>query len=378
MAIRRVVITAYSACQAENMAAALAYEPEILAFVGYGNFLSENLRVRMNRFFHIRGIETLVTEPVMLDRGDLKGAKEKLRKLFERHAEHQTVVDLSGADPFLSMLLGCAMGNRPDRMLETVFYDIREGGFYPKVRRRRWIRNEMPQLSLEELRYLQYGQAERVSEADLVYGRNDLTPELVREAPALTEMVAKDRAFWLETAERIRADIPAVRDGRCEFFLDPSSARLREPDLAELEEQGILSENGLMNGIRRIVFREACLPELLRNAELLPALGILIELAKVRRKNGKEAAFGNLALLRDGQIRAMYGCQEIFFLCPDELSLAAVCRFYASSREREELPVRRILVNALGRAPAPDVVKFASKLGIEIVARERLISYAAP
>ena len=139
----------------------------------------------------------------------LRRNNEKLRKLFERHAEHQTVVDLSGADPFLSMLLGCAMGNRPDRMLETVFYDIREGGFYPKVRRRRWIRNEMPQLSLEELRYLQYGQAERVSEADLVYGRNDLTPELVREAPALTEMVAKDRAFWLETAERIRADIPA-------------------------------------------------------------------------------------------------------------------------------------------------------------------------
>ena len=97
----KILMKLYSPSPVGNAAAALAMNPELLVFAGYGSFLTDTMRNRYNYLFHRRGLRTVVTDPLMLERGAETLCGEQLSALLGRYADVRPCVDISGGDAML-------------------------------------------------------------------------------------------------------------------------------------------------------------------------------------------------------------------------------------------------------------------------------------
>lgn len=126
MAAEKVLIKFISPHHTGNVLSSLALEPELLVLVGYGDFLTESVRNRYNHFFHIRNVETVLTDPVRIDPVREDDIEVRLEQMLERYAAERPSIDITDADPRQALILGTILAAHPSWHVSVFSYNLAE------------------------------------------------------------------------------------------------------------------------------------------------------------------------------------------------------------------------------------------------------------
>lgn len=380
MALAKILIKFMSSHPAANVICGIALEPELLVPVGYGDFLSETMRSRYNYFFYHRRIETVLTDPVRLERNMEPDIELKLEELLRKYAATKPVIDISDADAEQAMALGSVLRAHHEWTVSVLDMQIRDGIFFPLRDADHLKRLPFPSLTSSEFRFLRYGTSFDAlpEDSEEILYRRDLDKNTVRLIRTLSRTYYDRPAFWRDFAEKLRNTSVGAVPGKREYLIDASMLPVRDEAFEELAERSILKKYVRRNGIINLEFEAPVDSQLLLRIDSVPILDIFLTTALVR-EYGQAAAYHDL-MLRDyryvtgiraclpvvlGVFRETDGPQDICSFCSD------AGRFYAE-------PMRRILVKNSGLPISDAVGEAAEVLGVEIVDGNRLAEILEP
>ena len=380
MMMTKVLIKFISPHHVGNVVGGIALEPEILVPVGYGAFLTEAMRSRYNYFFYHRRLQTVLTDPVRLERYMEADIEAKLEELLSKYAAARPVVDISDADAQQAMALGSVLRGHPNWVVGVLDYRLRDGIFFPLKNADNLKRLPFPTLTAAEFRFLRYGtsfdaetEKERISLA-----RRDLDKSTVRLIRALARVYSDRPAFWRDAAEKLRRTAVGLVPGKREYLIDAAQLPVRDEAFEELVERGILSRYVKKNGIVNLVFPEMRAAELLLRIDRVPVLNIFLTVALVR-EYGQAAAYRDLSLVDYEYVTGIRFCTPLILGVYRELGgVQEICRFCSDTAALYEEPVRRILVKETGLPVPEEDAAAAENLGVEIVDFNRLEETVTP
>ena len=187
MSIAKVLIKFISTNPSGNVISASALEPEILILVGYGNFLTDTMRSRYNYYFHRRRIQTIVGDPIQLERYLMGDIENRLEALLTRYESRRPIVDISDADAIESMALGSVLRAHKFWSVTVLDYSIPDSVFFPLKNGDYLKQLTFPSLTSAEMAYLRDGTAmDAPPDNEDIFYRKDLSSQVIKEIRALS------------------------------------------------------------------------------------------------------------------------------------------------------------------------------------------------
>ncbi|MDO5702524.1 MAG: hypothetical protein Q4G47_04135 [Lachnospiraceae bacterium] len=259
MPLTKVLIQFMGPYPAENVVCAAAFEPELLVPVGYGSFLTDSMRNRYNHFFHRRGLPTVVTEPVSLERGDAEEIERALGQMLSKYEARRPVIDMSRADTVTSYAMGALVRQRKMDQVSLIEKSIPDGAFSPVWNGDHVKRVAFPKITQAELDFLRDGvlPEERAEEKN-VLRRNDLTRSVLGIIRTLSTLYAEGPVYWRDVVQRLRYALGGVPEYKQEYIMDINMLGINDRAFEDLKDAGVLREFGRQNGIARFVLRMRC------------------------------------------------------------------------------------------------------------------------
>lgn len=340
MGISSVVIKFISPDHAGNVITSLAVEPEILIPVGYGEVLSDELRGRYNHFFHLRGIPTVVTQPVSFEKNLPADVEGKLERLLAKYESRSPVVDIADADSRETMALGSVLANHRYWGAAVLDYDQRRSLFIPVQNASHLKRLRFPLLGEADYRFLRGEMSAGTTDADTYASesveltRKQLNHETAERIRSLGRLYAEAPAFWRESAAKIRKEAGEFRGEKTEFILDAASVGVRDTVYEDLREIGILSSFERKAGVIRLRFAGMTAMQLFFHIDRILCANIFLITAQVR-EYGKNAAFRDLTMHDFRYVTGFYRC------------LPTVLAVYDETRGAEQFPMFELLAYRL-------------------------------
>lgn len=378
MGISSVVIKFISPDHAGNVITSLAVEPEILIPAGYGQVLSDELRGRYDHFFHLRGIPTVVTQPISFEKNLPADIEGKLERLLARYESRSPVVDIADADAREAMALGSVLANHRYWGVSVLDYDLRRSLFIPVKNASHLKRLRFPLMGEADYRFLR-GDKPGGTTGSVSYTaepgeltRKHLDHRTAEQIRALGRLYAEAPAFWREMAAKIRKAAGDPNDDKTEFILDASSTGVRDTVYEDLREIGILSAFERKAGVIRIRFAGLTAKKLFFRIDRIPCANVFLITAQVR-EYGRNAAFRDLVMRDFRYVTGFYRCLPAVIAVYDEALGAEqfpaleldTCRMYGEN-------ARKVLARYGRSALGKDILTAAEHYGIEIVPVRKL------
>lgn len=380
MSLSKILIKFMGSQPAENVISGIALEPELLVPVGYGDFLTDVMRSRYNYFFYHRRLQTVLTDPVRLERYMEPDIEVRLERLLEKYAPQIPVIDISLADAEQAMALGSVLRLHPSWNAAVLDLRVRDSMFIPLKNAEHLKRLPFPNLTSAEFRFLRYGTPfdELPEDTEEILYRRDLDKQTVRLIRSLSRVYYDRPAFWKDAAEKLRRTNIGYSPGKREYLLDASTVPLRDEAFEELRERGILEKYVRQNGILNLVFAEPVVSELLVKIDRVPVLNVFLTTALVREYE-RAAAYHDL-MLRDYQyVTCIRGCLPLVLgVYSEQGGIEHVCRFCSDAGKMFADPVRKILVKESGLGIPAEVEAAAETLGVELIDMKRLSAALEP
>ena len=369
MALAKVLIKFMSSRPAGNVISGLALEPEILVPVGYGDFLTDVMRSRYNYFFYHRRIQTVLTDPVRLERYVEADIETRLTELLEKYSVSFPVIDISDADAEEALALGTVLCAHPAWKVSVLDYRVRDGLFIPLKNAEHLKRIPFPRLTSAEFRFLKSGTAFDAlpEDAEDILYRRDLDRSVVRLIRNLSRVYYDRPAFWKDAAAKLRSTPVGLAPGRKEYLLDASKVPIRDEAFEELRERGILEQYVRQNGIINLVFPQPISSQLLVKIDRAPIMNVFLATALVR-EYGQAAAYHDLMLRDFKYVTGIRGCLPVILGSYNEQGgVEQICSFCSDAGKMFPDPSRKILVKESGLRVPEDEAEAAEVLGVEMI-----------
>ncbi len=369
MTLTRVLIKFMSSRPVCNVASGIALEPELMVPVGYGNFLSETMRSRYNYFFYHRRLQTVLTDPVRLERNMEPDIERRLEELLEKYADSRPVVDISDADADQAMALGSVLRAHPSLLTAVLDYRIEEGIFYPQKNADFMKRLRFPTLTAAEFRFLRSGTPFDAlpDEAEDILYRKDLDKFSVRLIRSMSKVYYDRPGYWKGFAEKLRKTAVGMAPGKREYLIDASALPIRDETFEELVERGILEKYVRQNGIVNLVCGEPIVSQLLIRIDRTPLLNLFLRTALIREYD-QSAAYHDLMLMDYRYVAGIRACLPVVLGTFSETGGAEeIIRFCFDAGRLFDDPVRKILVKETGLPVSGETADAAARLGVELV-----------
>ena len=374
----KILMKLYSPSPVGNAAAALAMNPELLVFAGCGSFLTDTMRNRYNYLFHRRGLRTVVTDPLMLERGAETLCGEQLSALLGRYADVRPCVDISGGDAMLGMALGAVLSEHPGWECPVFESRLSEGVFVPGKHADFVRRIAFPSMTAAEMSYLRTGSPVMPDEEnDVCLRRKDLDRTLVRLIRGASGLYAERRSDWEKISLAFRDSIVGSSPGRLDYVEDTRRLGVRDDALDELADAGFLASYERRGGTLRLRFESEAASELLLHFERVPLWQSFLTAAYVRKYDGS-AAYRDLVLRRT-YAAGIRDCvpRIIACLCGGETADDLVLLKHRAAAEYGDL--LKIFLVRTSAADITDQVRLtASELDMKIVSQEGLSEALQP
>ncbi len=357
----KILIRFFSSSPIENVISSMALEPELLLPVGYGHVLSDQMRTRLNFFFHRRGIRTIVMEPVSLKEGSESGAESVLADFFRKYYTKSIVVDLSGADRFQAMALGRILGAHPEWRIPVLDQKIQNGTFLPQTMTGEFRNLKFPVLRDSEIRFLN----DIRTQPDVSLVRKNLNREMVRGIRIAARMVRLKPDYWISVSEKLRLTFGEKERVGLQQLADENSVTVPEEAFQELHSLGFLTEYVRKNHIIQISFAGSDIRSLLFHLDEIETYRAFLLAAKI--KNAEEhAAFHDLMLTEDRLITGVYRVMPHVMMLADQSADAdTMAWFYDKAEQIFGNTVRRIVILSEFSSPSEEALRTAHRLGME-------------
>ncbi|MDO4619183.1 MAG: hypothetical protein Q4B09_01050 [Lachnospiraceae bacterium] len=379
----KVIIKFISRHTAENVISALAMDPELLVLVGYGNFLTESMRNRLNYFFHHRKLQTVLADPVRLERFLEADIETKLAELLEKYEDKTPVLDITHADAEEGLALGTVLRAHKAWRFPILDSNIRESVFLPQKNAEILRRLSFPSLTAAELSFLRTGSPVQTTAgaegAERQIGRRDLDRTAVRMIRRLGRLYEENPSYWKEVSACFRKSGIAPEEGRLEYTLDAAELPVRDDTMEDLVDEEILTQYVRRGGILRFVFADENAAAFLLHIEKIPILNIFL-IAAFIREYGRAAAYHDLVVRNDRYVTGIRHCLPVAIAIPDpeEEPASALCRFKAEISELFDDPVRMIMICESEAGLSGKLRRTAQMLGIEFAEKKKLAELLEP
>lgn len=379
MSFAKVLIKFIGPHPADNVISAAALEPEILILTGYGSFLTDTMRSRYNYFFHHRRMQTIVSDPLSLERYLMGDIENRLEKLLARYEARRPVVDIADADAIETMALGTVLRTHKYWNVAVLSYSLRDGVFLPLKNGEELQQLSFPSITAPEYAYLRDGTPMNRQEAGRgVLYRRDLNRHVIKEIRALNVLYAESPSYWRDTAARFRYAIKDASEDRTDYLIDAVSLGIRDTAFEELRDVGILKQTATQNGIVRAVFADKYARDLFMRIEKVPLMNIFLSVALIRAY-GQSAAYHDLAMYNYSYITCIRGALPVVIMIYNEQEEEEqIYRFHVQALKLFDEPVRKVLVRFGQTGLSDDVKEAASRFGVEIIPMRSLTEKMEP
>ena len=380
MAAEKVLIKFISPHHTGNVLSSLALEPELLVLVGYGDFLTESVRNRYNHFFHIRNVETVLTDPVRIDPVREDDIEVRLEQMLERYAAERPSIDITDADPKQALILGTILAAHPSWHVSVFSYNLAEATFSSVRDGEHVKRLTFPSIDESDISFLRRGttKSDPRIEGRAKMTRSDLTKPVIMMIRALSEAYRDRPAFWRSFAEKLQTTPIGLAGGKREYLLDASDVGIRDDAFEELADRGVITRYVRRNGILDIEFCDGYASYLAANMDKIPSLNLFIETALIRDYRQK-AAYRDLSLVDYRYVTGIRGCLPyVIGVYNEGFGAEDICDFKSFADQIFGDPVRMILVKDTGLPIPATVMDAATSLKVEIVDAAKLTMLLTP
>jgi hypothetical protein len=376
LAAIRIVIQFAGPYETGLVISGAALRPELLMLVGYGDFLTQEKRTRLNYFFHRRKLPTVLTDPLILEPFLEPDMEAKLLNVLEKYASACPVIDISGADEAEALALGAVLARHPDWRFPVLDYRMETGVFLPQKHADVLRRLPFPSLLEEEI--LMLNQIKRtVSEEIPTLVRKDLTSTVVKAITKASRVFRERPAFWRQIALRLREAVGEEAE-KPEYLLDAGSLSVPDETLRELLSLGLLSACSRRGGIIRLSFPDRKVRELLLNMDRIDLYRTYLVMAQIRNFRNK-AAYHDLSMIGFDYVTGVIGAMPVVIgILPDEPEKEDIYRFYDDAVRLMGQPVRKILIIPEDAEAGSRILECAGRFGIETSGIRTLVQLLEP
>lgn len=376
MAGKQILIKIFGSDPVNNVISSLALQPDLLLPVTRdGESVNDQKRRKINYFFHLRKIKTLVMEPLILKPYLEPEAENALRRtLLSCHkAGNRAVIDITDADPLQSMAVGAVLSDPGNAEIPVLIVRRRAGVIVPQ-RNSEYLREVVfPEMTVPEILFLNNLKAID-SNGHIVVRRRDLKRDTLEAIGLIFQMKRESRYNWDDYAETIRADFSTIDASKRELVFDTESMKMPLDLLMEMNGFGLFEEFERKNHIVRILFKNTLIRRLVEHIDHFDTVRAFLITAQLRN-------FRGTALCRD---LTMVDFQTIGFIerampCLVETvsrieNEDVLFHFHEKGRETFGPTVRLILVVPRKKDVSKEIREAAERLGIEITGAEALAS----
>ena len=361
-----------------NVIGSLAAAPDFLVLAGHGDFLSQELQNRYNRFFSRRGYKTALTLPVKLPRFNEEETEKLLEELLERHSKNILIIDVHDGDEIEMLALGILIRKHPAFDLQILDYSMKECRFYPQRNSVQLEGLSFPSMSVSEIRSLLPDKESSFfpvkSEGD--FDEKDLTPAFLADLRALSRIRKARPNYFRKACAALTAYLSQKEPHRLEFFCDTTAIELPETFLENLLSEGILREYARQNKIARFSFRDLRAKQLIFCAGDLSYLNLLIRLGSIKDRRDRRY-FSSIIYYRNRYIEAVHLCIPFLIaLLPEKPDLNCLSGIRASEAPYAACEARSLLISqGETDSVSPEIKNAAGYLGMEIIREELLDSF---
>ncbi len=375
MAEVKILVKFFSSNPAENIISALAVKPELLLPIGYGTFLSDQERMRLNFFFHRRGQNTIVMEPLVLKRYREPDIKAKLLDLFLKIGNRSIVLDVSGADHLFGMAIGEILSEHEEWDFPVLDLRMDDGIFIPQKHVRPLRGLHFPRLSGNEIRFLN-----RVAEQESdVIKRKDLNHSFIRAIQATSKLMNSRPGYWRAVSEQFRLSFPGEEAKELEILADSDRVSVPREALESLVGWKLLTDFQYKNHVVQIRFESQEVKMLMYHMEELDTFRSFLLVAGIRNMENNKAVFHELQLVERRYITCIYIATPYVMMVIDSATKAIdIYHFYEESNRMFGKHARKILISSKMNPPTEEIDSAVNYLRPEIIPIEKLAQKLEP
>lgn len=376
MAGKQILIKIFGSDPVNNVISSLALQPDLLLPVtSDGESINDLKRRKINYFFHLRKIKTLVMEPLILKPFLEPEAENALRRALRscHQAGNRVLIDITDADPLQAMAVGAVLSDQGNAYIPVVIVRRRAGAIVPQRNSEHLSEIAFPEMTVPEILFLNNLKTPDLS-GRIVVRRRDLKRDTLVAIERIFQMKRESRYNWDEYAETIRKDFSVIDAAKRELVFDTESMTMPLSLLMEMNGYGIFEEFERKNHIVRILFKNTLVRRLIEHIDRFDAVRVFLIAAQLRN-------FRGTALCRD---LTMVDFETISFIerampCLVETvngieSEDVLFHFHEKGRKIFG-PVERLILVVPRKKDIPKEIRAAAeRLGIELTGAEALAS----
>lgn len=376
MAGKQILIKVFGSDPVNNVISSLAIQPDLLLPVTHdGESIGDMKRRKINYFFHLRKIKTMVMEPLVLKPFLEPEAENALRGAIRscHKAGNRAVIDMTDADPLQAMAVGAVLSDPGNADIPVLIVRRRAGVIVPQRNSERLQEILFPEITVPEILFLNNLKTPDLN-GRIVMRRRDLKRETVLAIGMILQMKRESEHEWDKEAEKIRKDFSAIDASKRELVLDTESMTTPLSLLMELDEYGLFEEFERKNHIVRILFRNTLIRRLVEHIDRFDTVRVFLIAAQLRNFRGT-ALCRDLTMVDFRTIGFIERAMPYLMETADEIENEEVLfHFHEKGREVFGPTVRLILVVPRKKDISADIRAAAVRLGIEITGAEALAS----
>lgn len=376
MAGKQILIKIFGSDPVNNVISSLALQPDLLLPVtSDGESINDLKRRKINYFFHLRKIKTLVMEPLVLKRFLEPEAENALRRTLRscHQAGNRVLIDITDADPLQAMAVGAVLSDPGNTYIPVVIVRRRAGAIVPQRNSEHLSEIAFPEMTVPEILFLNNLKTPDLN-GRIVVRRRDLKRDTLVAIERIFQMKRESRYNWDEYAETIRKDFSVIDAAKRELVFDTESMSIPLSILMEMNGYGIFEEFERKNHIVRILFKNTLIRRLIEHIDRFDTVRVFLIAAQLRN-------FRGTALCRD---LTMVDFETISFIERAMPCLVETVNgienedvlFHFREKGRKIFgPTERLILVVPRKKDVPKEIRAAAdRLGIELTGAEALAS----
>lgn len=288
MAGKQILIKIFGPDPVTNVISSLALQPDFLLPVTTdGRAIGDGKRRKINYFFHLRKIKTMVLEPIVLKPFLEPEAENALRRTvtYYRREGSRVIIDMTDADPLQAMAVGAVLSDAGNAEIPVLIVRRQAGTIVPQRNSEGLGEVIFPEMTVPEILFLNELKTPDLS-GHIAVRRRDLKRDTVTAIEGLFQMKRESRLQWDDYAEDIRKDFGVIDSAKRELVLDTKSMTTPMTALMEMDTYGLFEEFERKNHIVRILFKSTLIRRLVEHIDRLDTVRSFLIAAQLRNFRG--------------------------------------------------------------------------------------------